>query len=169
MLASMDKPDVIDAFVHGWRTARPDLDFGSMALFARLNRFVLLGMKSLDAALEAHRLSLAEFDVLSALRRSGEPFVLRPSQLADALMVSRAGVTAKIDKLADRGLVERQRDLDDRRSEPVALTAAGKALIDAAIVTHLRAGDAIFETLGKSERRALEATLRRISDPNSRA
>lgn len=164
-----DAIDAIDAFVGGWRTARPDLDFGSMALFARLNHFVRLGMKSLDAALEAHGLSLAEFDVLSALRRSGEPFVLRPSQLADALMVSRSGVTAKIDKLADRGLVERQRDLDDRRSEPVVLTAAGKALIDAAIVTHLGAGKTLFERLSKSERRTLEAALRRISDPNPRS
>ena len=159
---------MIDSFVRDWRSERPDLDFDSMALFARLNRFVLLGMKSLGAALEGHGLSLAEFDVLSALRRSGEPFVLRPSQLAEALMVSRAGVTAKIDKLADRGLVERRRDHDDRRSEPVVLTAAGKALIDAAMITHLGTGHKLFDTLSKTERLELEATLRRISDPNSR-
>ncbi len=159
----MDETDAIDAFARSWRAARPDLDFSDMALFARLNRFVLLSLKSLDAALEARGLSLAEFDVLSALRRSGEPFMLRPSQLADALMVSRAGVTARIDRLVARRLVERRRDLDDRRSEPVALTAAGRVAVDAALVTHLGAGSALFQHLSRADREALDATLRQLT------
>ena len=41
-----------------------------------------------------HGLSVADFDVLAALRRSGEPHELKPSDLVPHLMLSPAGMTA---------------------------------------------------------------------------
>ncbi len=155
--------DPINDLARSWQEARPDLDFAPMVLFARLNRFVLKSLKSLEAAQAKHGLSLAEFDVLAALRRHGEPFMMRPSELADALLLTRAGMTARIDGLVNRSLVERRRDTTDRRSEPVALTKRGRQLIDQAIVTHLQAEEALFAALSTSQRETLGSTLRRLT------
>ena len=155
--------DPIDQLVHEWRSARPDLDFGPMGLFARSNRFVALAMRKLDAALAAHGLSIGEFDVLSALRRAGEPFALKPSGLADRLMVTRAGITARVDRLEGRGLVVRQRDPNDRRSEPIVLTETGRRTVDVALESVLATETELFGELTLTDRRRLDRLLQRLA------
>ena len=158
----MVKTDPIDALVQGWTSVRPDLDFRPMAVFARCNRLVTLGLRSLESALSQHDLTVGDFDVLSALRRSGAPFTLRPSELAERLMVTRAGVTSRVDRLAERGLVERRRDLEDRRSEPIVLTDAGRRTIEGALSDFLEAEADLFAALTENQQRQLESLLRRL-------
>jgi DNA-binding MarR family transcriptional regulator len=151
--------------VREWSLLRPDLDFAPMGLFARGNRFVALGMRKLEAALADHALSIGDFDVLSALRRVGEPFAARPSDLADRLMVTRAGITARVDRLETSGLVARQRDPNDRRSEPVVLTEAGRRTVDLAVVSVLAVETELFSELTLSDRRKLDRLLHRLASP----
>ena len=158
----MNDLDPIDELLRGWEAARPELEFRPMALFARCNRFVTLSRRKLEATLADHDLSVGEFDVLSALRRCGEPFMLRPSELADRVMVTRAGVTSRVDKLEENGLVERRRDPEDRRSEPIVLTKAGRRLVDRALVAYLDAESRLFAGLSHTQQRQLEALLRRL-------
>ena len=159
----MDDKDPIDELVQGWESTRPDLAFQPMELFARCNRFVMLSIRELEATLIDHGLSIGEFDVLSALRRSGEPFTLRPSELADQVMVTRAGITSRIDKLEQSGFVERLRDPSDRRSEPIALTTDGRRRIDRALVSYLANQTQLFAALDPTQLRQLNALLRRLT------
>jgi DNA-binding MarR family transcriptional regulator len=152
----------VDRLVHEWERIRPDLDFGPMALFALSNRFASLGVRQVESALADHGIALGEFDVLSALRRAGQPFSLRPSDLADRLMVTKAGITARVDRLEAGGLVARKRDPADRRSEPITLTRPGLRVIDLALVTVLEVESQLFEELTPSDRKALERILRRL-------
>jgi DNA-binding MarR family transcriptional regulator len=158
----MDQPGPVDRLVAEWQSVRPDLDFGPMALFARSNRFVTLALRQLDAALGEFGLTVGEFDVLSALRRSGEPFTLKPSELADRLMVTRAGITARVDRLEEHGVVARRRDPLDRRSEPIVLTDVGRRLIDSALLAYLAAETELFGGLSSGEHAELDALLRRL-------
>lgn len=158
----MDDQDPIDELLRGWQTARPDLEFQPMALFARCNRFVTLSIRQLEATLAKHGLSVGEFDVLSALRRSGEPFILRPSELADRVMVTRAGITSRIDKLEENGYVKRVRDPSDRRSEPIAITKSGRRLLDGALVAYLDNQARLFSALSPAQQRQLDGLLRNI-------
>ncbi len=158
----MNDLDPIDELLRGWESVRPELDFQPMALFARCNRFVTLSLRKLEATLTAHDLSVGEFDVLSALRRSGTPFTLRPSELAERVMVSRAGMTSRVDKLEENGFVERRRDPDDRRSEPIMLTKAGRRLVDGALIALLDAEAQLFAGLSESQQRQMDALLRRL-------
>ncbi len=158
----MNDHDPIDYLVDEWEAARADLDFRPMALFARCNRFVTLSMRKLEAILAEHGLSVGDFDVLSALRRTGGSYTLRPSELADRLMVTRAGITSRVDRLEGRGFVERQRDPGDRRSEPIALTNAGRQLVDTALVAYLDAETQLFSGLTETQQRQLDALLRRL-------
>lgn len=158
----MDAAEAVDRLVSDWQTVHPELDFGPMALFARSNRFVGVALRRLDVALGEFGLTVGEFDVLSALRRSGEPFTLKPSELADRLMVTRAGITARIDRLEEHGVVARTRDPQDRRSEPIVLTDVGRGLIERALVAYLSAEADLFAGLTPEEHANLDAMLRRL-------
>lgn len=72
-------------------------------------------------------LSLIHLNVLTVLESDG-PTTMRG--LAEALDVSQASATGIIDRMRQRDLVERTRDLDDRRVVRVSLTETGRRLID---------------------------------------
>jgi DNA-binding MarR family transcriptional regulator len=72
------------------------------------------------------RLSLVHVNVLGLLEADG-PMSMRV--LADALDVSQASATGIIDRMEQRGLVERLRDSGDRRVVRVALTEQGRGLV----------------------------------------
>src|SRR5687768_2233491 len=73
-----------------------------------------------------HELTLAEFAVMEALYHKG-PLLL--GEVQKKILVSSGGVTYLVDRLEQRGLVERQPCLSDRRARYAALTAEGKSLM----------------------------------------
>ena len=94
-------------------------------------------MQELDAELErAHGLSLAEFDVLAQLDEAPERR-MRMADLADAVLLTRSGVSRLVDRLEARGLVVRARCPSDARGLNASLTEAGAARLAEAAVTHL--------------------------------
>jgi DNA-binding MarR family transcriptional regulator len=94
-------------------------------------------MRELDAELEAaHGLSLAEFDVLVQLDEAPERR-MRMADLAEAVLLTRSGMSRLVDRLEARGLVERARCPSDARGLNASLTDAGAALVADASVTHL--------------------------------
>lgn len=88
------------------------------------------------AHLAAHGLSPVEFDVLIRLARSPGG-MLRMTDLAAQTSVTTSGVTRVVDRLVDRGLVARQACATDRRATYAVITDSGRALMAAALPTHL--------------------------------
>jgi len=154
--------DAVDAIVAQWRELRSDLDLQAMALVGRLGRVASLIERRVSAALEAHDLTIADFDVLAALRRSGAPHRLNPTQLYKTLMLTSGTITNRLDKLEQRGLIARLADPEDRRGTLVALTAKGKTAVDAAVVDHVANETRLLATLSKAERTAFDRTLRKL-------
>jgi DNA-binding MarR family transcriptional regulator len=76
--------------------------------------------------------SLGEFDVLVVLDAADEGR-LRMKDIGDHLSVSKAGVTRLIDRLEERGLVERAPCPSDRRVIWARITPAGRALVAQAV------------------------------------
>jgi DNA-binding MarR family transcriptional regulator len=72
------------------------------------------------------KLSLVHLNVMMTLDADG---ALPMGALAEAMDVSQASVTGIVDRMEQRGLVERQRDDEDRRVVRVALTDEGRQLI----------------------------------------
>jgi DNA-binding MarR family transcriptional regulator len=100
----------------------------------------------------AGRLSLIHLNVISILDADG-PLPMRG--LAETLDVSQASATGIVDRMEQRGLVERQRDEADRRIIRVALTDDGRRLI-AGIATERRDHFAlILDELTDEELKAL--------------
>lgn len=144
--------------VDQWRTARPELDASPILVIGRLHRVALALTTELVKVYNAHGLGEGDFDVLATLRRSGEPYELTPTDLMDQTMVTSGAVTKRLDRLEGAGLVERRVSAGDRRSRIVALTDAGRELIDRAVPEHLANEARLLEPLSPSE----QATLARL-------
>src|SRR5438128_2578941 len=139
--------DAVDVIVEQWRAERPDLDPSPIALFGRVHRVYLRYQTVLNKTFSKHGLNSASFDVLAALRRSGAPYRKTGTQLASGSLLSSAGVTFRLDRLEEAGLIERQRDHEDRRVVYSALTEQGLEVINRTIEAHLDAEAALLEGL----------------------
>ncbi|NUS94481.1 MAG: MarR family transcriptional regulator [Nocardia sp.] len=148
--------DAIDAIERQWRRERPDLDLAAMVVFGRLGRLAVVAEREIEAVFLARGLRRGEFDVLAALRRAGEPFELNPSALADTLMLSRAGMTGRLDRLESAGYVRRIADAGDRRAVRVALTDMGRELVDLVVTEHTANETRMLSALTAAERRDLD-------------
>ncbi|MGP3923921.1 MarR family winged helix-turn-helix transcriptional regulator [Streptomyces sp. 8N616] len=91
-----------------------------VALFAAINRRYA---QESEAAATAHELTPLQ---AKALLATEDPAPMR--RIADHLHAEPSNVTAIIDRLEHRGLVERHPDPGDRRVKLVAATAAGRAV-----------------------------------------
>ncbi|MEV6426806.1 MarR family transcriptional regulator [Nocardia sp. NPDC051463] len=156
------KQDPVDTIVEQWRRERPDLELDAMAVIGRLGRLLVVAQRAIEAVFTAHGLQRGEFDVLAALRRSGEPFELNPSVLADTLMLSRAGMTGRLDRLESAGFVRRIADAEDRRAVRVALTDSGRELIDTVVTAHTENETRILSVLSATDRRELDRIARTL-------
>jgi DNA-binding MarR family transcriptional regulator len=95
--------------------------------------------KLLEADLIANnQLPLAEFDVLFQLAMA-DGQRLRMNELADRVLLSRAGITRLVDRLVVGGLVGRLKCASDGRGAYAVLTDAGRTRFDEARPGHLRA------------------------------
>ena len=103
------------------------------------------------------------FDVLSALRRAGEPYQLSPSTLLQETLVTSGTMTNRIDRLVARGWVERRPDPGDRRGVLVHLTDSGRATVDSALADLLVKERDILSGLTTAGSRKLATLLRELS------
>ena len=129
--------DHVEVILEQWARQRPDLDPAPIGIFGRISRIDRLFEQSMAEFLRPHGLTLGLFDVMAALRRRGEPFQARPSELAETVMLTSGGMTGRLDQLEQLGLVVRVADSDDRRVMLARLSAEGRALIDGLMAEHL--------------------------------
>ncbi|MBM7341373.1 MarR family winged helix-turn-helix transcriptional regulator [Pantoea coffeiphila] len=128
--------DAVDAILQQWQRERPDLDASPMGPIGRINRCAALLQQKLETAFARFDLSMWEFDMLAALRRSGEPS-LSPTELFSTLMVTSGTMTHRLKRLETRGFIERVPNAQDARSMLVKLTESGRELIDRAVEEHI--------------------------------
>lgn len=155
--------DEVDRIVAAWRRERPDLDVSPMEILSRVSRLA----RQLDLARKSsfsdYGIEGWAFDVLSALRRSGEPYQLSPSTLLQETLVTSGTMTNRIDRLVTRGWVERRPDPGDRRGVLVRLTESGRATVDSALADLLVKERAILSGLTAAGSRNLASLLRELS------
>jgi DNA-binding MarR family transcriptional regulator len=152
--------DPIDQILGQWSDERPDLDTTSLGVVIRVMTLYRSFSRQAARALEPLDLELWEYDVLSALCRQGEPYVLPATRLARETELSSGAMTNRIDRLEGRGLVRRRPDRNDRRGVNVSLTAKGRTLIDEAIQHRLDAARESLRALSPAQQRELARLLR---------
>lgn len=155
-------PDPVDQQLKQWRQERPDLDTPGLAIIDRISMLSKQIRSRTRIALRPMNLKTWEFEVLSALRRQGNPHELPPSVLAKMSMLTTGAMTNRIDRLEERDLVKRKPDPEDRRGLYVVLTQKGVDLIDQAIEVRTEEAANIVNCLREPERVALEHLLRTL-------
>lgn len=154
--------DTVATVVRQWQAVRPGIDTGPMELIGRINRCAALLQQAEDAPLRGAGLSRTEFDLLGALRRTGDarrPGELTPGELARETFSSGAAVTKRLRLLQERGLVERRVDSRDRRVSRVTLTDEGRGLVDGLLPEQLAYESAVLSGLGAEAHEGLAALL----------
>jgi DNA-binding MarR family transcriptional regulator len=160
-----DGGDEVDAIVQAWRRERPDLDLAPVEVFSRVGRLSRLLDRARKAAFAEQHVEPWEFDVLAALRRTGKPYRLSPSQLLRETMVTSGTMTNRVDRLEARGYVARSADPRDRRGVLVGLTTAGKRAVDGAFEMLILSERELLAELSTAERRELAGLLKRLMEP----
>jgi DNA-binding MarR family transcriptional regulator len=119
-------------------------------------------IRRLEADLQRETgLALADFDVLAQLARAGGK--LRMTELAARALISRSGMTRRVARLVDEGLVRRADADADGRGVVVALTGAGVARLAETAPTHARGISKLFVAqLDDQELAMLEQALGKV-------
>jgi DNA-binding MarR family transcriptional regulator len=119
-------------------------------------------MRRLESDLERETgLALADFDVLAQLARAGGE--LRMTELAARALISRSGMTRRVARLVDEGLVRRAGADADGRGVVVALTDAGLSRLVETAPAHARGISKLFvEQLDDQELAVLERALSKL-------
>jgi DNA-binding MarR family transcriptional regulator len=157
--------DHIEETFSAWRRERPGLDLSGMAVVARLLRVARRFDEAQDEFFSALGLKPGWLDVLGALRRTGEPYRLTPTTLSEEALISTAGMTNRLDRLEQAGLINRLPDPDDRRGVLVELTNEGLELVDAAIDAHRGLSRRLLGGLDSGERDELDGLLKKLLEP----
>lgn len=119
-------------------------------------------IKTLDRELQEEQgFPITVFDVLAQLTGAGGR--LRMSELADAVLLSRSGVTRLVDRMERDGLVKREHCPTDRRAMYATITPAGKRTFAKSRRVHLRGvAEHFARHLSDDETKTLAAALGRM-------
>jgi len=120
-------------------------------------RFKLLGAQFL----RPHGLTPEQFGVLATLcNRDG----MSQRELADHLVKDRPNITRMLDKLQQKGLVERCPDPADRRIYRLHATTEGHDLMQQLVPSVLKLREQMFGVLSPAEQKTLRDLLDRLFD-----
>ncbi|MEO6444446.1 MAG: MarR family transcriptional regulator [Gemmatimonadaceae bacterium] len=107
----------------------------------------------------AEGLSLAEFGVLELLHHRGQTLL---GDIQKRVLVSSGGTTFLVDKLVEKGFVERRECEEDRRSRYATLTREGERLMRRIFPRHARRIERALRGLGGTEQRDATRLMRKL-------
>ncbi|HYN68686.1 MAG TPA: MarR family winged helix-turn-helix transcriptional regulator [Candidatus Eisenbacteria bacterium] len=157
----LQEPDVADVFNELVADEIPNR-LGLDAWASLLQAHATL-LRQLETDLEQETgLALADFDVLAQLAIAGGQ--LRMTDLAARALISRSGMTRRVARLVDEGLVRRANTDADARGVVVMLTDAGVARLTETAPVHARGISKLFVSrLADEELAVLRAALDKVT------
>ena len=110
--------------------------------------------------IKALGLTTTQFDVIATL---GNQPPMTCKQLGEKTLVTKGTLTGVLERLEAKGILERQTNPEDARSQMIDLTAHGQQLFDRVFPEHLRYLGQAFEKLSEEEMAELHASLKKLS------
>lgn len=107
-----------------------------------------------------NKLSITEFSVLEVLYLKGKQTI---QQIGHSILISSGSMTYVIDKLEEKGLLNRNDCPNDRRVIHVTLTNDGMHLLKKIMPKHQELVDYIFGSLNNEETQIMVSLLKKIS------
>lgn len=164
LAARRNASEKVDEIFSQWQAERPDIDPSPVHIYGLIGQLYLRTTSFINSALAPYGLYRGTFDVLTALRRSGVPYLLTPKQLATQLLLSGAGLTSRLNQLEHMRLIARLPEPNDRRTVRIQLTAAGEALVNEVIPIVFEEQWRRVRPLGAGGQQELVRSLARFAD-----
>ena len=138
---------------------------GSPDEITTLNAFIKLTRASntlhqqLSRSLAEYNLTESQFGVLEALYHLGP---LNQRSIGEKILKSGGNITMVVVNLEKQGWVDKSKDLNDKRSYTVRLTAEGEQLIKEVFPGHLQRISALFSCLDHNELKELSELCKKL-------
>lgn len=159
-----DNPsDGADRIAGAWARERPDLPVDSIGIVTRIWHASKLLGDDRNRLLRRHGADPATLDLLSTLRRGGEPYRMSSGDLAKASLITKGAITQRVDRAVAQGLVRRVTP-PGRKVAEIELTDRGRQISDVLVEAVLRHEDALLAGLPQRERTELARSLRYLLD-----
>jgi DNA-binding MarR family transcriptional regulator len=158
----MSRANFVDEAVNSWSRIHPEINLTALEAVQRLVWSGRLAEDILERTAIASGLRRrGDYEVLALLRRV-EPVLLTPLEVARYLQTSPSGMTGKLDRLEEQGLIRRTRDPKDRRAIRLGITDTGRTVISEAFDTNLRVYEAMLAEFTSREAKSLDALLNKL-------
>lgn len=157
-----DQPPTPAEIAAAWDREVPGVATGSIGVVTPLWRAAKLLADERRRTLERLGVDAATLDLLSTLRRAGDPWTLTTRQLAARTLVTAGAVSQRVARAEREGLVAREASDASRRAVAVTLTARGHAVVERVVRDLLAHEEALLAALSPDDREALGAGLTRL-------
>ncbi|WUH97462.1 MarR family transcriptional regulator [Spirillospora sp. NBC_00431] len=155
--------DDIDTVAESWRRDGVSEPLVAMLeVSKRAGRIAMLVQQAMRARLAELGLTYAEFEVLTVLRREGEPYRQRPSELTRSAFLTSGGTSNVLQRLQRAGYIEREANSGDARSRFVQLTDEGLRITERALEASGVAHEEVMAGVAPRDVRAAADALREI-------
>jgi MarR family 2-MHQ and catechol resistance regulon transcriptional repressor len=131
----------------------------ALTTFIKLTRAVESVQSRLNEQNTMCGLTISQFGTLESLYHLGS---MCPSEISQKLLKSGGNMTLVLDNLAKQDLIQRQRDLNDRRMVIISLTDKGRDLIERIFPNHAEAIVKEFACLSTEEQHMLGYLCRKL-------
>lgn len=154
--------DHIDRVRFEWKREKPEIDTEPIEVVARVGRLAHIFDGEMNSVFANHGIRRDGFDVLAALRRSGPPYRMSPTDLYTRVMRTSGAVANRLKRLEAAGMITRVPDPDDGRGLLVELTEPGKRLVDTIAPNHMANERRMLDALSGEERLELARLLKKL-------
>ena len=132
----------------------------SLKAFVGIKRTNDVLEKTVKKDAQQYGLNISEFAVMELLYNKGEQPINR---IQERILIAKSSTTYILDKLQQKGYIDRKRDENDKRSMKAALTEEGYKLIEEIFPGHSELLTSLFSDLSDEELSAFRETLKKIS------
>ena len=154
--------DHVDRFLDTIRERLPMLDPEVEGIVDRIGGLSRRFKRAMNETLAEFKLDHAEHRILAFLNLQDETHRSSPGKLARVMELSSGAMTNRLDRMEEAGLLRRLPDPADRRGVLVELTPEGKRLYEETVGVQARKEELIASALSVSEKKQLNALLRRL-------
>lgn len=156
-----DLKDFVDSLQEEWLAEVPDLPAQGVPCVARLVRLGYYIARRVDANLERFGLTRGEFEVLAVLVRNPEADIT-PKILQTKILITSGGLSNRVKRLEEKGLVVRLPDPHDRRGVILKTTDAGRELTLRAVTAHMKVENDFMKGMSKDKQLELAKLLKEL-------
>lgn len=145
-----------------WDRTDATLDSGPMLTLLLLSRLQSALAREIERTYAPHGINAAGWDLLLTLYRSAPEVGLTPTELSGLAAISGPSISNRVERLLERGLIQRWPGQSDRRSVNISLSAAGRQLVEELLPLHTATAAKLLGGLSDAEQAQFRGLASRL-------